>query len=81
MHVCDYCVGIHSQLGLGIVSGDRPGARRTHIEDMEDPVEIRFPGGDSPRIILRVEESGDRIPPTPFHDAPLNLCNSPGIGG
>ena len=63
----------------GTVSGDRAEARRTHIEDMEDPAEVQFPSGDGPRIILRVKELGDRIPPTPFDDVPLDFCNGPGI--
>ena len=46
---------------------------------MEDPVKVQFPGGDGPRIILRVEELGDRIAPTLFDDLSLYFLNGPGI--
>ena len=53
--------------------------RWTHIEDVEDPIEIRLPGGDRHCIGLRLEESRDRIPATPFHDLSLYIRNSPAI--
>jgi len=46
---------------------------------MQDPVEVQLPGSDRHRIGLRMEESRDRITPTPFHDPSLYFCNSPVI--
>jgi len=82
MDVNDYGMGIDSQLGLrrgqlAAVRQERDDS--THVEDMEDPVEIQLPGSDLSRVVLRMEESRDRIPPTPFDDLSLYLCSGPGI--
>jgi len=50
-----------------------------HIEDMKDSIEVQLPGSDRHCIVLRMEESRNRIPPTPFDDLSLYLCNGPGI--
>ena len=46
---------------------------------MEDPVEVQPPGGDLRLIVLRVENSRDRISVTPPDDASLNLGHGPAI--
>ena len=74
-YICIYC-----KFGLGVNSQRWP--RRgdgTHVEGVENPVEVQSPGGDRPLIILRVENSRDRIFFTPLDDAPLNLDHSPAI--
>ena len=48
----------------------------THVEDVENPVEVQSPCGDRLLIILRVKNSRDRTSFTPFDDAPLDLCHS-----
>ena len=47
---------------------------------MKDSVEVRLPGSNRHRIVLRMEESGDRIPPTPFDDLSLYFRNGTTTG-
>ena len=51
----------------------------THVEDVKDPVEVQFPGGDRFFIARRMDESRDRVPLALFDDLPLDLCHSPAI--
>jgi hypothetical protein len=46
---------------------------------MKDPVEILFPSGDRFFIVLRVEESRDRVAFTMLEDLPLYIGYSPTI--
>ena len=55
------------------------GGDGTHVEDVQDPIEVQPPGCDRPLIVLRVESSGDCISFTPLDDAPLDLGHSPVI--
>ena len=50
---------------------------RTHVKDMNNPVEVRPPGGDCLFIVLRVILSRDHIPFPPLDDVPLDLVHSP----
>jgi hypothetical protein len=52
----------------------------TYVEDVKNPVELQLPTGNHFFVILRLEESRDGVPPTPFDDFLLDLCHSPAIG-
>ena len=39
---------------------------RTHVKDLENPVEVQPPGGDLLSVVLRVESWGDSTPFTPL---------------
>ena len=52
-------------------------SERTHVKDMEDPVEVQLPGGDHFFIVLRVEVSRDDVSFTPLDDVLLNLGHGP----
>ena len=52
---------------------------RTHVEDIENSVQVRPPGGDRLIITLRVETSRDRVSFTSLGDVPLDLGHSTGI--
>jgi hypothetical protein len=52
---------------------------RAHLEDLENLVEVRPPGGDPLYITLRVETSRDHTPFTPLDELPLNIRHGPGI--
>ena len=80
MNVRDNNICVYRKLGLE-VSG-QPWPRRgdrTHVEDVEDPIEVQPPGRNRPLIVLRVKKSRDRILFTPLDDAPLDLGHSPTI--
>ena len=79
-NVRDHYVCVYRKFGLEI-HGQRSPYKigRTHVEDMKDPVEVRFPGGNHLLIILRVEMSRDHISLAPLHDVPLDLGHSPAI--
>ena len=80
MNVRENNICVYRKLGLE-VSG-QPWPRRgdgTHVEDVEDPVEVQPPGGNRPLIVLRVKNSRDRILFTPLDDARLDLGHSPTI--
>ena len=53
---------------------------RAYVEGMEDPVEIRFPGGNHFLVILRVEKSGECIPFVLLDDPPPDLRQRAAIG-
>ena len=80
MNVRDNNICVYRKLGLEV--GGQSWLRRgdgTHVEDVEDPVEVQPPGGNRPLIVLRVKNSRDRILFTPLDDAPLDLGHSPTI--
>ena len=52
---------------------------RAHIEDSEDPVEIRLPIGNHIHVVPRMKKSKDFIPPTVFDDLLLHFRDSPTI--
>ena len=54
---------------------------RTHLKDMKDSIEIRPPGSDRGFILLRVENTRDKISFFRFDGALLDLCNGPAIEG
>ena len=83
MYIGDYCVSIHDQLSLegGAISDNQAGAQRTHIEDNEDPVELRLPSGNRLLVIPRVKRSGDCIAPSLFDDPILYFRHGPAIEG
>ena len=77
MNVRDNNICVYRKLGLDV--GGQPWPRRgdgTHVEDVEDPVEVQPPGCDRPLIVLRVENSRDCISFTPLDDTPLDLGHS-----
>ena len=80
MNVRENNICVYRKLGLEV--GGQPWPRRgdrTHVEDVEDPVEVQPPGGNRPLIVLRVKNSRDRILFTPLDDAHLDLGHSPTI--
>ena len=75
----DY-ICIYRKFGLEVNSQRWPcGGDGTYVENVENPVEVQSPGGDRLFIILRVEDSRDRILFTPFDVAPLDLGHSTAI--
>jgi len=48
---------------------------------MEDPVEVRLPGGDCLLVILRISESRQQISPAFLDDFLLNSCYGSAIDG
>jgi hypothetical protein len=62
-----------------MVSNGKVGTRRTHVEDMEDPIEIRLPRRNSVFVVPRAEESGGPAAPASFQDLRLDFCNGPAI--
>ena len=52
-----------------------------YVEDMEDSIEVRSPGGNCVFNDLRVETSGDGVAFAQLGDTHLNLCHSPAIEG
>ena len=80
MNIRDNDICVYRKLGLEV--GGQPWLRRgdgTHVEDVENPIEVQPPGGDRPLIVLRVENSREYISFTPLDDAPLDLGHSPAI--
>ena len=66
---------------MGIVSDDRAGAHRTHVENLKDPVEVGLPTGNCLFIIPRVKNSRDRIAPALSDGLLLYLRNGSAIKG
>ena len=83
MYIGDYCVSVHDQLGLegGTISDNQAGAQRTHIEDNEDPVELRLPSGNRLLVIPRVKKSRDCTASALFGDFILYFRNGPAVEG
>ena len=52
---------------------------RTHLKNMKDSIEIRPPGSNRGFVLLRVENTRDRISSVWFDGAPLNLRHGPAI--
>ena len=65
--------------GEEMVSDNRAGVDRTHIEDDEDSVELRVPNGNCLLIVPRVKKSGGRIAPALLDDLILYFRDGPGI--
>jgi len=63
----------------GMVSNNRAGADRTHVEDNEDPVEIGVPGGNGLLVISRMKKSRGRIATALFDDFFLYFPDGPVI--
>jgi len=61
------------------VSDNQAGARRTHIEDKKDPVELDFPGDDCFPVIPHVKRSRGCTPFAMFDDLVLYFRDGPGI--
>ena len=71
-HIC-----VDRKLGLETVGQRRPYAGdRTHVEDVEDPVEVQLPGPNRILVALRVEDSGEPIPFTLLSNLLLNFIHS-----
>ena len=51
----------NSKVSTRLYSNDR-----THVKDLENPVEVQPPGGDRLFVVPRVEPSGDCTPFTPL---------------
>ena len=60
-----------------MVSDNQAGAGKTHIEDDEDPIELRFPGGNGLFVIPGVKKSRDCIVSAPFDDLILYFRDGP----
>ena len=56
-------------------------SERTHVEDMNNPVEVQPPGGNRLIVVLLVETSRDRISFTPLDDVLLDLGHNTAIEG
>ena len=54
---------------------------RTHLKNMKDSIEVRPPGSNRGFILLRVENTRDRISFFWLDGTPLNLRHGPAIGG
>jgi hypothetical protein len=53
---CCGCLLRAQSANEGLV-GLQYGNNGTHVEDMEDPIQVRFPGGDCLLVILRMKKS------------------------
>ena len=51
-------------------------ADRTYVEDVKDSIEIQLPASNLLLIVLRVEQSRDRISSALLDDLPLNFGHS-----
>lgn len=47
-----------------------------YIEDMEDPVDVQFPGSNPFLVIFRVKKSKEWVSFTPFDNSPLDFQHS-----
>jgi hypothetical protein len=74
LHLCSLGAPSGSRVGDGHHSSDI-----THVKDLKNPIEVRFPGADRPFIFLRVQASRDHTPFTPLDYPPLNYCHGPTI--
>jgi len=63
----------------GMVSGNRVGADRTHIEDNKGLFELGLPGGNGLLVISRMKKSRGRIATALFDDLVLYFRNGPVI--
>ena len=78
MNIGNNDIRVYRKLRLEVNS--QPWLRRgdgTHVENVEDPVEVQPPGRNRPLIVLCVENAGDGISFTPLDDTSLDLGHSP----
>ena len=81
MNIGNNGVCVHSHFGLnGDISYDQEIAHWSHVEDPEEPVQIRLPGRNHFFVIPRMEESGNSMPLASLDDLVLDFCDSPAIG-
>ena len=79
--VGDNGMGVQNKLGLmrGEVSGDRAGIDWTHVEYLEEPIQVRFPRRNHVFVTLGVNKSNKPVPFASFDDPLLDFFNSPAI--
>ena len=79
MDVSNDGVGIHSKLGLEKEksAATKQRVHRTHIENNEDPVEVRLPTGNRILVVPRMKESRDSMSPALFDNLILHFRDSP----
>ena len=76
---CGYSITIPS--GRGVLSDFQlDKIDQTHVEDVQDAVEVLLPTYACIFIVLSVEEPRDRVSFAPRHDLPLDYGYSPTIG-
>ena len=74
-------MGVNCQFGLQQGDQRKPNRTdRTYIEDMKDPGEILPPGRDRFLIVLRTEESGDRVSVALLDHILLDTTHSSTVG-
>lgn len=52
----------------------------THVEDPEEPVQVRLPGRNHFFVTPRVKESGNSMALASLGGLVLNFCDSPAVG-
>ena len=73
-------VGIQIELGLKRESQWRPSETlRTHIEDLEEPIQVILPRRNHILVIPGVDKSAEPVPPASFDDLFSYFRNGPGI--
>ena len=63
----------------GRVSGDQAETDRTHVEDVEESVQVRFPLRNHILVAPGVYKSSEPVPLTSFHNLLLYFGNGPAI--
>lgn len=72
---------IHRKFGLEADDQQwQYGSDRTHVEDVENRIEVQHPGHNH-LLVLRVEGSSDHISLTLLDDPPLDLRHNAAIEG
>jgi hypothetical protein len=61
------------------VSNGSERSKRSHVKDMEDPVEFQSPSGNYVFIVLRMEKARNWVTLALFDDIPLDLRYGPAI--
>ena len=74
-------MGVQNELGLKRweVSGEQVETDRTHVEDLEEPVQVRFPRRNRVLVTPGVDKSSEPVSFASFDNPPLYLCNGPTI--